>query len=69
MNKAEHICKPMKPTCCCWQLADEPDEDCPIHGGGIVNRCECGRYVSPTCFYVEPDPPGDPGPSRSDGKT
>lgn len=26
-------------------LADEPSDDCPIHGGAPENRCECGRFV------------------------
>lgn len=41
----EHECKPMEPTCCCSMIADEPSEDCPIHGGAVINRCECGRFV------------------------
>lgn len=26
-------------------IADEPSWKCPIHGGAIVNRCACGRYM------------------------
>lgn len=42
---AEHTCAPMKPYCCCSMIADEPSWDCPIHGGAIINRCACGRFV------------------------
>jgi len=42
----EHVCKPAEPVCECWLLADAPADDCPIHGGGVVNRCECGRFIS-----------------------
>ncbi len=38
-----HICEPMK-YCMCDLLADEPDEDCAIHGFNSVLRCQCGRY-------------------------
>lgn len=48
----KHRCKPHEATCCCYQLADEPSWDCPIHGGGIINRCECGRFVRPTSYGV-----------------
>lgn len=42
----DHVCKPMEPYCRCYQLADEPSERCPIHGGAPrENRCECGRFV------------------------
>jgi len=35
-------------TCSCYILGLEPDEDCPIHGGGKwPPRCEvCGKFVS-----------------------
>lgn len=31
----------------------EPSWDCPIHGGAIINRCDCGRFVRPR-FCGEP---------------
>jgi hypothetical protein len=40
-----HVCKKAAPVCRCYMLADEPSWDCEIHGGGIDNRCECGRFV------------------------
>ena len=49
--KKPHECKPMAPTCCCHQLADEPSWDCPIHGGAIINRCDCGRFVRVRSWY------------------
>jgi hypothetical protein len=49
----KHKCKPAEPHCTCYMLADEPSWDCPIHGGAIVNRCDCGRFVRPH-FYEEP---------------
>lgn len=49
----KHTCSPAKPYCCCSQLADEPSWECPIHGGAMVNRCECGRFVRPH-VYEEP---------------
>jgi len=34
-------------TCCCYQLALEPSERCPVHGcGEWPPRCEeCGQYM------------------------
>jgi len=42
----EHVCAPSR-TCCCYQLALEPHENCPIHGGGEwPPRCaECGKFL------------------------
>ena len=40
----KHICKPLR-YCVCSVLSDDPDEDCPIHGIGLQNRCSCGRFV------------------------
>ncbi len=34
-------------SCQCYLMADAPSDDCPIHSGGIVDRCECGRFVAP----------------------
>ena len=56
MTEPDHQCAPMKATCCCSMIADEPSWKCPIHGGAIVNRCECGRFVRPQ-FHGEPPPP------------
>jgi hypothetical protein len=40
-----HECKESR-VCCCYQLADEPDEDCPQHGHPWPPRCgECGRFL------------------------
>ena len=52
MNK-EHKCVSMR-YCTCSQLADEPDDDCLIHGHGIPNRCQCGRFVK-VKKYTEED--------------
>jgi hypothetical protein len=53
MSRAKkHKCTPMMPYCCCSMIADEPSWKCPIHGGAIINRCECGRFVRPI-FYGE----------------
>ncbi len=46
VSKAPHRCKPMEPWCDCSMIADEPSWDCPIHGGAVINRCDCGRFVS-----------------------
>lgn len=42
----KHVCRKSR-TCCCSQLADEPDESCPVHGfGDWPPRCEeCGRFL------------------------
>lgn len=42
----DHICKEID-YCTCNQLADEPDENCPIHGSGIFppRCCICGRFM------------------------
>ena len=42
----KHVCQEDK-TCCCYQLALEPDEKCPLHGAGDwPPRCEtCGRFI------------------------
>lgn len=42
----EHECRENK-TCTCYLLADEPNEDCPVHGSGLwPPRCEiCGRFM------------------------
>lgn len=41
-----HECKEST-TCTCYILADEPNEECPQHGGGEwPPRCgECGRFL------------------------
>lgn len=42
-----HTCKASH-TCTCYQLATEPDDYCPIHGGctKFPEHCEvCGRFV------------------------
>ena len=41
-----HVCKESR-TCCCYQLALEPDEKCPVHGAGEwPPRCEtCGKFI------------------------
>lgn len=42
----KHECKESR-TCCCSILADEPNEDCPVHGWGpYPPRCEtCGKFM------------------------
>jgi hypothetical protein len=41
-----HECRESN-TCCCYSLAEEPDEECPIHGGVTYPpRCaECGKFI------------------------
>lgn len=34
-------------TCLCYQLADEPNEDCPQHGHPWPPRCaDCGQFMT-----------------------
>ena len=41
-----HVCEEYDYGCICYQLALEPDEDCPEHGGCfVIPRCLCGRFV------------------------
>ncbi len=41
----KHICKEST-TCRCYQLALEPNENCPIHGYPYPPRCgECGKFI------------------------
>jgi hypothetical protein len=41
-----HICK-VKDYCICSQWADEPNDNCEIHGQGVYPpRCkDCGRFL------------------------
>lgn len=41
-----HICKEGT-TCTCSIIGLEPNEECPVHGGGIYPpRCEsCGKFI------------------------
>ena len=50
----KHDCREST-TCCCYLLADEPDEECPVHGGGTwPPRCEvCGRFMKRKAYDVE----------------
>lgn len=44
--KDEHRCEEYHGDCCCYLLADEPADDCPVHGdGGWPPRCKCGKFV------------------------
>lgn len=37
--------EPYHPGCCCRITADEPHQDCYIHGGPDVRRCPfCGQF-------------------------
>lgn len=41
----KHECKESR-TCCCYLLALEPADDCPVHGYPWPPRCEeCGRFM------------------------
>jgi hypothetical protein len=42
----EHVCKEI-PYCSCSMIADEPDENCYIHGSGHwPPRCSiCGKFL------------------------
>ncbi len=48
MNKynKSHVCERSK-TCCCYMLADEPAENCPVHGMGEYppRCCICGKFM------------------------
>ena len=49
-ENAPHVCRQSK-TCCCSQVALEPDEHCPLHGGLMEwpPRCEiCGQFMKQT---------------------
>lgn len=54
-----HICVESK-TCRCYLYALEPNDNCPIHMGGGIPRCEvCGRFLKrPTNTIVVPSWPG-----------
>jgi len=39
-----HVCKQDK-ACICGALAEEPHEECPVHGCQYPPRCACGRFV------------------------
>jgi hypothetical protein len=60
-----HICRKSN-TRGCYQLATEPDEECPVHGAGEwPPRCEvCGRFVKRVVelapFNAEPVKPTPP---------
>jgi hypothetical protein len=62
-----HICRKSN-TRGCYQLATEPDEECPVHGiGPWPPRCEvCGRFVKRNLVWVEdiniPPPRTEPKP-------
>lgn len=43
-QKPPHVCAIAR-TCKCYLLADEPNEDCPVHGFPD-RRCDCGRFVT-----------------------
>lgn len=44
IRESDHTCKQDK-TCICGALADEPREDCPVHGCQYPPRCACGKFV------------------------
>ena len=41
---ATHVCRESE-TCVCRMDADEPSEQCPVHGFPWPPRCDCGRFV------------------------
>jgi len=44
-NRKKHKCAEAI-TCCCYMLALEPDDNCPVHGCPWPPRCqECGRFM------------------------
>ena len=44
-----HVCEEST-TCECYMLADEPNEDCPVHGHPWPPRCgTCGRFMPWDC--------------------
>lgn len=45
MHTKKHKCKPDN-LCICGALAEEPNEDCPVHGNSFPPRCSCGRFVN-----------------------
>ena len=40
-----HKCSPLT-YCTCHALAEEPKDDCPVHGFETRRRCSCGKYCS-----------------------
>ena len=40
----KHECKESR-VCCCFMLALEPDDQCPVHGYPYPTRCDCGKFV------------------------
>jgi len=41
----KHVCR-KSDVCCCYSLALEPNEKCPLHGYPWPPRCgECGRFM------------------------
>lgn len=33
-------------SCICYQLAEEPDEQCPVHGYPSYKKCsQCGQFM------------------------
>ena len=40
----EHVCH-IGTSCCCYTLALEPNEDCPLHGYPELRCEECGRFM------------------------
>lgn len=60
MATKEHRCTSVGP-CRCYQLADEPSEDCPLHGYPDPRRCVyCGR------FFKQTDTPPVPAQENDD---
>lgn len=51
-----HECKPAR-TCRCSQTADEPNENCPVHGYADDRRCGiCGRWLTRALAPPEGEP-------------
>jgi hypothetical protein len=56
----KHICKRID-YCICSILADEPNEDCYIHGHGkFPLRCQCGKFVKWEKFDLRRAEPNEP---------
>lgn len=54
MRNEKHVCKDYFCGCTCSVIADEPADDCDVHGAGHwPPRCECGKFVKRELVLVQ----------------